>query len=339
MTSLQRKLLPPSVPSVWPSSRRIFLRRSAAALGGVALGAGFSGCAAPEKPVRIGSNVWPGYEFLYLARESGFFPGNLVRLVELASATACIQGLASGSLDGACLTLDETLTAIASGQSLKVIAVLDISHGADVVLARPGTNTLSDLRGKRIGLEQSAVGAVLLDAALRKGGLSPKDVSLVHLGIEAHVLAYTSGKVDALVTFEPVVTQLKAQKAVRLFDSAQIPGRILDVLAVRTEVAGMNPAALRSLVAGHFRAREFFDKFPQASHAMISRRLKVAPSEVPGTYLGLQLPDLQENRSWLAGEKSRLETSAVALQEVMLAAELLPKAFDVSRLADVRFLP
>ena len=41
----------------------------------------------------------------------------------------------------------------------------------------------------------------------------------------------------------------------------------------------------------------------------------------------------------MAGEKSRLETSAVALQEVMLAAELLPKAVDVSRLADVRFLP
>ncbi len=92
--------------------------------------------------------------------------------------------------------------------------------------------------------------------------MSPKDVSLVHLGLEAHVLAYTSGKVDALVTFEPAVTQLRAQKAVRLFDSAQIPGRILDVLAVRTEVAGVNQAALRSLVAGHFRAREFFDKFP-----------------------------------------------------------------------------
>lgn len=339
MTNLQRKAISNTGPVGGPTSRRSFLRHVGGALGGITLGAGFSGCAAPEKPVRIGSNVWPGYEFLYLARESGFFPGNLVRLVELSSATACIQGLASGSLDGAGLTLDETLTAIASGQSLKVIAVLDISHGADVVLARPGISSLSELRGKRIGLEQSAVGAVLLDAALRKGGLSPKDVSLVHLGIEAHALAYTSGKVDALVTFEPVVTQLKAQKAVRLFDSAQIPGRILDVLAVRAEVASRNPVALRSLVAGHFRAREFFDKFPQASHAMISRRLKVAPGEVPGTYEGLQLPDVQENKSWLSGEKNRLETSAAALQEVMLAAELLPKAVDVSRLADARFLP
>lgn len=339
MTTLQRKTKPITGPVSGSTSRRSFLRYAGGAFGGLALGAGISGCAAPEKPVRIGSNVWPGYEFLYVARDGGFFSGNLVRMVELASATACIEGLASGSLDGACLTLDETLTAISSGQSLKVIAVLDISHGADVLLARPEIGRLADLRGKKIGLEQSAVGAVLLDAALRNGGLSPNEVTLVHLGIEAHALAYTSGKVDALVTFEPVVTQLKAQKAVRLFDSAQIPGRILDVLAVRSEVAAANPAALRSLVAGHFRAREYFEKFPQASHAIISRRLKVAPGEVPGTYEGLQLPNVQENRAWLSGAKNRLETSAATLQKVMLEAALLPKPVEVSRLSDDRFLP
>ncbi len=46
------------------------------------------GCAEePAPPIRIGTNPWPGYEFLHLADELGYFEeeGVEVRLVELTS--------------------------------------------------------------------------------------------------------------------------------------------------------------------------------------------------------------------------------------------------------------
>jgi NitT/TauT family transport system substrate-binding protein len=41
--------------------------------------------------MRIDTNVWPGYEPIYLAREQGEYSDNEVRLVELPNAGTVIQ--------------------------------------------------------------------------------------------------------------------------------------------------------------------------------------------------------------------------------------------------------
>lgn len=50
----------------------------------------------PEPPLRIGTNIWPGYEPLYLARNLGFYQGSSIKLVEMNSASAVIHALRSG---------------------------------------------------------------------------------------------------------------------------------------------------------------------------------------------------------------------------------------------------
>jgi hypothetical protein len=66
------------------------------------------GCDEAPVPVRIGSNLWPGYEPLYVLRERGMLPPGL-RLVELVSASQVMRGIRNGLLDGGGLTLDEAL--------------------------------------------------------------------------------------------------------------------------------------------------------------------------------------------------------------------------------------
>jgi len=46
-------------------------------------------------------------------------------------------------------------------------------------------------------------------------------------------MAFKKRQVDAIVTFEPVKSELLSSGANILFDSHQIPGRIVDVLVVR----------------------------------------------------------------------------------------------------------
>lgn len=55
------------------------------------------------------------------------------------------------------------------------------------------------------------------------------------LEVDEHEGAFGSGKVDAVVTFEPVRSRLLARGAVQIFDRRQIPGEIIHVLVMRTD--------------------------------------------------------------------------------------------------------
>lgn len=316
--------------------RRCFLGAAALGFGAGVLGA--AGCTPREQLLRVATNVWPGYELLYLAAAQGYFDETQVRLLGMPSATACLQALASGNAEAAALTLDEVLSARADRMPLTIVALLDFSRGADVVLAQPGIASLAALRGKRIGVEKSAVGAVMLDAALRKAGLSTDDVELVFASVDAHEEVFRERLVDALVTFQPVPNKLGAG-AVRLFDSAEIPGRVVDVLAVRQDVLASNPQSLRALVAGHFWALADWRRDPARAAPILARRLELDADEVPDAFVGIELPDVAVNREWLTGSPSRLHESAAALQQIMIEAELLPRPVDMQKLVDERFLP
>ncbi|WP_254517510.1 ABC transporter substrate-binding protein, partial [Salmonella enterica] len=78
-----------------------------------------------------------------------------------------------GRLEAAALTLDEVLLGRNQGLDLRVILVLDISTGADVVVAAPHVHSLADLKGRRIGFEEGATGALMMNAVLAAAGLGP----------------------------------------------------------------------------------------------------------------------------------------------------------------------
>lgn len=317
-------------------SRRGFLH---VALVLAASGAALSACRRHEPLLRLAMHSWPGYEFIHLARARDYFTDDMIRLVETHSATTSLQALAAGNVEAACLTLDEVLTARADGLDLVVVAVLDVSHGADVLLARPPLSGLHELKGKRIGVEQSALGAVMLEAILRRAALAPDAVHLVEVTFDEHQTAYVRGTVDALITFEPAASQLLRQGAHVLFSSADIPGRIVDVLAVQRTALATHPEALRALLAGHFRARELYLAQPAQYAGFLASRLQLDVAQLPAMFAGLALTDVAQNRAWLGPSPSRLETRAGELEIIMRQAGLLPRPVSLARLSDARFLP
>jgi NitT/TauT family transport system substrate-binding protein len=328
-------------------SRRRALRALALpVLGGLAL----PGCApAGVAPLRIGAHPWVGYELMFLARERHYVD-ETVRLVEIPTASASLRALSAGTLEGAGLTLDEVLSARARGLALQVVAVIDVSNGADVLLGGPAIGSLAALRGRRIGVEQSATGALMLDAALGRAGLRAADVQLVPLAFNEHAQAFQGGRVDALVSAEPVRSLLLGQGARVLFSSAEVPGLIVDVLAVRAEAMAPQADALSALVAGLFRAQADWRRDPAAQAPLMSARLRLPPVALVRAFDGLDLPDLAANRQWLAGDTPTLAQCASRLVGVMQRAALLPadgagatpeaSAAAVDRaLVEPRFLP
>lgn len=294
---------------------------------------------APGPPLRVATIPWPGYESIHLAQSLGQIDTAQVRLVQLVSASQASKSLRSAAVDAALLTLDETLSLVQEGADLRVVLVMDVSDGADVVMARPEIAALQDLRGKRIGVETGAIGAVMLDAMLTAADLTAAELRVIDMPVNEHDDAYRNGKVDAVVTFEPARTTLLGQGAHVLFDSRRIPGRIIDVLAVRVEALTTHPQALRALIAAHFKALEYLARQPQDAAQRLAPFLGVAPNLVLPQFAGLKLPSLAENHAELSGPTPPLARKAAELADLMLRQRLLRSRVNVDQLVEPKFLP
>jgi len=289
----------------------------------------------PQPPFKVASNAWVGYKPLYLARNLGLYDDNRIKLIEMPSATDVFDLLHEGTVDAAAITLDEALSEIANGAELSIVLAFDFSNGADALLTQTDIKTLKGLRGKRIGVETSAVGAILVHSALKKAGLRPDEVDIIHLNADVHIKAFENKRVDAVTTFEPTKSALLALGANSVFDSSEIPGLIVDVLAVRNEALRSQAANIQLLIDGYFSALTHMQKQQSAKTTQGAASPKDALMVSDD---GLYFLTRADNKKFLTGSPSQLQTRATELLELMNASNLLRKPVPLDGLANPIFV-
>lgn len=291
------------------------------------------GCRSELPPLRLATNVWPGYEPFYVARELGAVDPGRLRLVELLSASQVISALRIGSIDAAALTLDEAIRIAAEGHDIVVVQVLDTSHGADALVAKPGIDSVAALRGKRVGVEVTAVGGFLLARALETRGMVPDDVTIVPLDAEAHADSLERGDLDAVVAFEPAVSGLVAAGNRSLFDSSQIPGEILDVLVVRGErLRGRGAASDLALLGDAWQAGVAEIRRAPGEALRRSGRLASAGFDREEAFRGVRLHSLEESRPFFEGSPPPVLVTARRIEEFLRRRQLLGGPVDLEAL-------
>ncbi len=276
-----------------------------------------------DQPLRLGTNVWSGYEPLYLAREIGKLPDKEVKLVEYPSASEVIRAFRNRALEAASLTLDEVLMLVQDGIPVRVILVHDISNGADTILARPGIDSMADIANKRVAVESSALGAFMISRALELNGFSINDIDIRHMDVNAHEQAYLNNEVDVVVNFEPVRTRLIKKGASEIFTSREMYGEIVDVMVVHEDVFENRKSTIKTIVNDWFNALDYFKNNPDKAASIMARRLNVTPDEVIAGFEGLELPDAQQNLTMLGGDKPALAITIAQLEKVLKANNLI----------------
>ena len=294
---------------------------------------GVAGCVRePAQPLRIGTNVWIGSEPLYLARDLGHLGAATTRLVEYPSASEVLRAFRNQALDGMVISLDEVLALASDELQPRIVLVADVSHGADVVVARDGLRTMRDLAGKRIAVESGAVGAYVLSRALTLNGMRASDVEIVHLESNEHPQAFAQGRVDASVTFDPFRSKMLDAGATAVFDSTQIPGEVVDLLAVQRGVLDERPQQVRDLLSAWFRAIDYIEQAPQDAAKRMSVRQQTTGAQFLETLKGLRFPTREQNLAMLAGPNPTLVASARRLADLMREARLISGPVDVAAL-------
>lgn len=292
----------------------------------------------PPPPLRVGANVWPGYESLYLARDLGYYDDSPIQLVDYPSATEVSRALRNGDLEVAALTLDETLALAETNPDVRVVLITDFSAGGDAIIAASEIETLAELKGQKVGVESTALGAFVISRALEQAGLSIEDVEIISLGVSEHEAAFKQGIVDAVVTFEPVRSNLLAEGANLIFDSTQIPGEIVDVLVVPQAVLDHQKKTLDLLVKGWFRALDYLHQNPQDAAKRMAPREGISPDQFLASLELLHIPDLTENKTLLSQTDPTLPNVAGQLSELMIEQNLLQQALETEVLFDNRLV-
>lgn len=286
-----------------------------------------------DEPMRLGTNVWPGYEPLYLARDLGYIKRANINLVEYISASEVIRGFRNGSLDAAALTLDEALILKETGIPIKIILVTDTSDGGDAIIGHQEIKKFSDLQGKKVGVESSALGAYLLVRALELNGMTLADIKPYNFHVDEHENVFRNKSVDAIVTFEPVRTALLRDGAANeIFSSSDIPGEIVDVIIVHEDYLDKYAYRIEQLVEGWFKGLNYLKFNPHKASRIMDGRLKVGPDSVLELYNGLKLPTREENINFLTGNNPKLEISVGRLNAFLLKNGLLNSGIAVHEL-------
>ncbi|MFC0686590.1 putative urea ABC transporter substrate-binding protein [Novosphingobium clariflavum] len=236
------------------SIRRI---SKAALLAGVLLTAACSQSGEAPKArteFNIGWSIYAGWMPWPYAQQAGIVKkwadkyGLKINVVQVNDYVESVNQYTAGKLDGVTVANMDALTIpAAGGKDTSAIIVGDYSNGNDGIMLKGGGD-LKSLKGKQINLVELSVSHYLLARGLASAGMALNDVKTVNTADADIVGAFASPDVTAAVAWNPQLSVMKGQLGAKeVFSSANIPGEILDLLAVDTATLKANPKLGKAL--------------------------------------------------------------------------------------------
>jgi NitT/TauT family transport system substrate-binding protein len=199
-----------------------------------------------EKPTfTVGWSIYAGWTPYHYMHKSGLLKkwadkyGITIKVQRFDYAPS-LDAFVARNIDACTMTNMEALDMpAASGVPTTVILIGDYSNGNDALLVR-GNLQMKDLAGRKMLLVEKTVSEYLFDRALTLSSMRDeiKQVRMINTSDSDIQSAFLSdASVSAVVTWKPMLSQLTQQKGISsLFNSSQIPGEILDLTVVRTDV-------------------------------------------------------------------------------------------------------
>ncbi len=282
--------------------------------------------------IRLGVNVWPGYEYLFLARKLGYYEeeGLNLQLVETGSLDDLRRAFERGKLDGMASSAIEVVQAAANtGRVAKIFMVPDFSNGADVIIAKTPIQRIADLKGKRVGLEMASLGQFMVARALQESGLSMADVVIVPMSQEEMLRGMAENQVDAVMTYPPVsVELLRRDDTKNIFSSADIPGEVMDVVTLSDDVLVADPSAPKKIIRAWQRALDYAAKNPDKAHRIAADREGISAEEFAEALGGVKLLSIKDQQELFA-DPHVIEQTLSLIKDIAVPVEQhgkLPKS-------------
>lgn len=260
------------------------------------------------EPLKIAYSDWPGWIAWEIGIQKGWFKEEGVDVkFEWFDYVPSMDAYVAGKVDAVCMTNGDALVTGATGKPSVGILINDYSNGNDMIVAAPGIESMKDLKGKKVGIEEGFVEHLLLLTGLEKNGLKPEDVTIVNTPTNETPQVLASKAVDAIGAWQPNSGQaLKALPGSKpVFTSADAPGIIYDLLYVSAESLEKNKDDWAKVVKVWYKIADYIRDEDNLDDALkiLSARVNLKPEEYEPFFKGTYILTLDEAlKRWEKGD-------------------------------------
>lgn len=252
-----------------------------------------------KEPLKIGYSDWPGWVAWQIGIEKGWFEEEGVAVnFQWMDYVASMDAYAAGLLDGVTMTNGDALVTGGTGKPSVGIIINDYSNGNDMIVAAPGIDTLADLKGKKIGLEEGFVIHLLLIKGAEMAGIDPSEFEIINTATDKTPSVFQTGAVSAIGAWQP--NSGEALKAVAnskpVLTSADVPGIIYDLLCVDPETLDTRRDDWMKVVKVWYRIVDYLKEEENIDEALsiLAKRVSISPEEYEPLFQGTYIMTLDE---------------------------------------------
>ena len=273
--------------------------------------------------LKVGHSTWVGYGPFYIAQEKGFFKeeGVDVEFVIMEDTAIKIGAMFANQIDIAASTSDEFPSYLKPGKTVRYFMAVDYSNGGDGIVANKDIKNIAGLKGKRVAFEQGTISQFFLNVLLIEAGMTQADIEAVNMTASDAGTAFVAGQVDAAVTWEPALSMgANSPNGKLLASSKELPGVIVDVLAVTGETAKAKEKDLKAFARAWYRALDYLAKNPDESYTIMAKGVGgwiVKPEDFKAAATGIQYLDKAANAA-LFGKPGADEIGRASCRERVL---------------------
>lgn len=268
--------------------------------------AGLSAPAQAADEIRCIFPFWFGFAPVFVAEEMGYFESEDLEVTTAFDNDRAnvLPAMANGSTDCTMRTIGESMSRPRTADTTgTVIGTIDISVGADGVVAGPEIESVEDLIGKTFAGEINHPGTTLVQHALAEMGKDISDVNIQLIATDDSAAVFEDKNVAAVATWEPMMSTIvrttSRDGAHLLLTSADYEGLITDVIIVRTEDYVENPDKYRAFLRGIYRAIDLYNTDPDKFIALSAPAFDVPDAEMKEALEGVKYTSYEESVAYL----------------------------------------
>lgn len=258
--------------------------------------------------------------------------GLKINIVQVNDYVTSINKFTDGTYDGCVMTnMDALSMPAAAGVDTTALILGDYSNGNDAVVLK-NSNNIRDIKGRTVNLVEFSVSHYLLLRALKENGLTARDIKIQNVSDANVVPLMKKPSITAATLWNPQLSFIlgQAPNIHKVFTSREIPGEIIDLLAVNTSVLKANPDLGKALVGAWFETMQIMSKNDTEGKAA---RTFMATSA--GTSLADYDSQLRDTQMFYTPEKSYEFSNNAKLKQTMELVRSFAKEIGVNTIDEI----
>jgi NitT/TauT family transport system substrate-binding protein len=296
----------------------------------------FTGCKSYKEPIRITINDWPPCELWYIAQEQGYFEEIPVDIIKFSTWSDSINSLYAGKTDLAHSTYLNTIHNAYKGEDAKIILSSSRIEGVDGLVVKNYISDLKALRGKKIAVEIGTDEHFLLYKALKKIGISNKEVEIVSTTSEKAMKLFIAGEVDACFTYEPFMTKAASEGEGRV---AVVTGDIPtynDAIIARSKTLEARPEDYKVIIKAWYKAQEYVRTNPNEAYQLMASKEDISVEEFKAFYESFYFFTPDDNNAMFSS--GMLDADIKTLKEFLMENNFVTNAVDTKEIYTTEIL-